>query len=85
MLEKLRKMLTDAGIDTAVGSIDYWQNELEGVLLDMYDQGAANEREACAALCDEWFASTAGRAIRERGKPDPAFKNLIDDKWAGIL
>jgi hypothetical protein len=26
-----------------------------------------NEREACAKLCDEWFASTAGRAIRERG------------------
>ena len=46
MLEKLRKMLTDAGIDPAVGSIDYWQNELEGVLLDMYDQGAAAEREA---------------------------------------
>jgi hypothetical protein len=29
---------------------------------------AANEREACAALCDDWFASTAGRAIRERGE-----------------
>jgi hypothetical protein len=27
----------------------------------------ADEREACAALCDDWFASTAGRAIRERG------------------
>ena len=26
-----------------------------------------DEREACAALCDEWFAATAGRAIRERG------------------
>ena len=54
MLEKLRKMLTDAGIDPAVGSIDYWQNEVEGVLLDMYDQGAAAEREACAKLCD-WY------------------------------
>lgn len=29
----------------------------------------ADEREACARLCDEWFASTAGRAIRERGEP----------------
>jgi hypothetical protein len=28
----------------------------------------ADEREACAALCDDWFASTAGRAIRERGE-----------------
>ena len=53
MLEKLRKKLIDAGIDNAVGSMDYWGTELEGVLLDMYDQGAANEREACALLCDE--------------------------------
>jgi len=86
MLEKLRKMMTDAGIDPAVGSIDYWQNELEGVLLNMYDQGVAAEREACAKLCDEstnldWFA----KEIRARGEPSPAFKNLIDDKWAGIL
>ena len=48
MLEKLRKMLIDAGIDPAVGSIDYWGTQLEYVLLDMYDQGAADEREACA-------------------------------------
>ena len=27
----------------------------------------ADEREACAALCDEWFAATAGQAIRDRG------------------
>ena len=27
----------------------------------------ADEREACAKLCDDWFASTAGQAIRERG------------------
>ena len=67
MLEKLRKMLIDAGIDPAVGSMDYWGTELEGVLLDMYDQGAAAEREACALLCDDWFAATAGRAIRDRG------------------
>lgn len=52
MLEMLRKKLIDAGIDPAVGSIDYWGTELEGVLLDMYDQGAASEREECAQLCD---------------------------------
>ena len=45
MLEKLRKMLIDAGIDPAVGSIDYWGTQLEYVLLDMYDQGAAAERK----------------------------------------
>jgi len=27
-----------------------------------------DERDKCAALCDEWFAATAGRAIRERGE-----------------
>ena len=53
MLEMLRKKLIDAGIDTAVGSMDYWGTQLEGVLLDMYDLGAAAEREACAALCTE--------------------------------
>jgi len=52
MLEKLRKMLIDAGIDPAVGSIDYWGTQLEYVLLDMYDQGAAAERQ----LRDELYA-----------------------------
>lgn len=27
----------------------------------------ADEREACAALCDDWFAGTAAKSIRERG------------------
>jgi hypothetical protein len=45
----------------------------------------ADEREACAQLCDEWFASTAGQAIRERGKPSPAFKNYMGDNWSGIV
>jgi hypothetical protein len=27
-----------------------------------------DEREACAKLCDDWFAATAGQAIRERGE-----------------
>ena len=78
MLEKLRKMLIDAGIDPAVGSIDYWQNELEGVLLDMYDQAATDEREACAALVeadgrvhskapDAVWAKTVAKLIRARG------------------
>ena len=69
MLEKLRKMLIDAGIDPAVGSMDYWGTELEGVLLDMYDQGAAAEREAIAKICDastnlDWLA----KEIRARGE-----------------
>ena len=53
MLEKLRKMLIDAGIDPTVGSMDYWQNELEGVLLDMYEEGQTMERELNAKLCEQ--------------------------------
>ena len=49
------------------------------------EQVAADEREACAKLCDDWFAGTAGRAIRERGKPDSSFKNYMGDNWAGIV
>jgi hypothetical protein len=53
-------------------------NDNEVARVDMVDicrfadyvdaQAAARERETCAALCDDWFASTAGRAIRERGE-----------------
>lgn len=83
MLEMLRKKLIDAGIDTAVGSMDYWGTELEGVLLDMYDLGAAAEREACARLVeggnflhdqapDARWAKVIGRLIRTRGNNENA-------------
>ena len=52
---------------------------------DAVDAARLEEREACAQLCDEWFAGTAAKSIRERGKPDPAFKHFIDDKWSGIV
>ena len=35
---------------------------------DAVDAARLEEREACALLCDEWFASTAGQAIRARGE-----------------
>ena len=54
-----------------------------------------DEREACAVLCtemgnkqtnqsfyDPWDCASS---IRARGEPNSAFKNYIDDKWAGIL
>ena len=73
MLEMLRKKLIDAGIDPAVGSMDYWGTQLEGVLLDMYDLGAAAEREACALLCEEWYLSgDVAKAIRARGNNENA-------------
>jgi hypothetical protein len=34
---------------------------------DAVDAARLEEREACAVLCDDWFASTAGQAIRDRG------------------
>jgi hypothetical protein len=44
----------------------------EQITIDSLEQFAKlirqDEREACAALCDEWFAATAGRAIRDRGE-----------------
>ena len=56
----------------------------------------ADEREACAALVeadgrvhekapDFVWRQTVAKLIRARGKPSPAFKHFIDDKWAGIV
>lgn len=58
--------------------------------------GMIEEREACAALVeggnhvhpkapDAVWAKTVAKLIRARGKPDPAFKNFLDDKWSGIV
>jgi hypothetical protein len=66
MLDKLRKMLIDAGIDPTVGSMDYWRTQLEGVLLDMYDQGVASERQ----LRDELYA-------QEMEQPTPTQSGTI--------
>jgi hypothetical protein len=57
------------------------------------------EREACAMECIKIASSWArlgawgtktdfhecATAIRARGEPSPAFKNFLDDKWAGIV
>jgi hypothetical protein len=48
MNEKFRKLLKKHGVDLAVGSIEYWQNEIEMVLLEMCDEAAAEERKGCA-------------------------------------
>jgi hypothetical protein len=51
MNAKLRKMLEAHGVDIAVDSIEYWQNEIEMVFAEMHDEVAAAEREACAVEC----------------------------------
>jgi hypothetical protein len=59
---------------------------------DIVLRAKAEEREACAKLCEnvvsnegyvqsKWCAA----AIRARGEPDPAFKNYMGDNWAGIV
>jgi hypothetical protein len=48
MNEKFRKFLENHGVDLAVGSIEYWQNEVEMALLEMCDEAAAKERKVCA-------------------------------------
>ena len=49
-----------------------------------------DEREACAKLCDNWGhdlveGNYAAKTIRARSEPSPAFKNYMDDNWAGIV
>ena len=60
------------------------------------EQAADKEREACAALVeadgrvhekapDAVWRKTVAKLIRARGEPSPAFKNYLDDNWAGIV
>ena len=50
MNEKFCKLLENHGVDLSVGSIEYWQNEVEMALLEMCDEAAAKERQACFDL-----------------------------------
>jgi hypothetical protein len=63
---------------------------------DIVLRAKAEEREAIAALVeadgrvhekapDAVWAKTVAKLIRARGEPNPAFKNFLDDKWAGIV
>ena len=77
------------------GKKGYWEFD-EHELKKFIELSRESEREACAALVeadgrvhpkapDFVWAKTVAKLIRARGEPNPAFKNLIDDKWAGIL
>jgi len=57
-------------------------------LFEKFNKAVLAEREACAVLCeeqDEYGCGQYAKAIRARGTPSPAFKNYIDDNWAGIV
>jgi hypothetical protein len=65
MNERLKELAFEAGfMITPCGLFEAEDTNLERFA----DLVRADEREACAALCDDWFASTAGKAIRERGE-----------------
>lgn len=66
-------------------------------IIEQINSAIQMEREACAKLCDDlqltdlcirdWADGTydCAKAIRARGEPSPAFKNYMDDNWAGIV
>jgi hypothetical protein len=61
MNKRLKKLTDEAGL--------FWQYSpaYEKCLERFAELVRQDERKACAELCDDWFASTAGQAIRERG------------------
>lgn len=63
MNEKFRKLLENHGVDLTVGSIDYWQNEIEMALLEMCDEAAAVERQDCA---EDYLKIMRDAVARER-------------------
>jgi hypothetical protein len=65
MNERLKELAQQAGLPK------YMTRELCPTVIERFAELVrADERAACAALCDEWFAATAGQAIRERGNHD---------------
>ena len=64
---------------------------------DAVDAARLEEREACVVECgvqmslipaQAWTVNPyeqCMKAIKARGKPDPSFKNYLDDKWSGIV
>jgi len=75
MNEKLRKMLEAHGVDLAVGSIEYWQNEIEMVMAEIWDEAATAERKICFDLVYNYedtyhhfgLCKRAAELIKERG------------------
>jgi hypothetical protein len=92
MNERLKELAEQAGLDSESKTVWAFDNfDLER-FAELVRQ---DEREACAVLCtemgnkqtnqsfyDPWDCASS---IRARGEPNSAFKNYIDDKWAGIV
>ena len=82
MNKRIEELAEQAGLESVSDNLFYAYNENLERFAELVRQ---DEREACAKLCDDWFAGTAAKSIRERGEPNPAFKHFINDKWSGIL
>jgi hypothetical protein len=65
--ERLKELAEQAGLSREFSVSGLWLSDDEE-LERFAELVRQDEREACAKLCDDWFASTAGRAIRERGE-----------------
>ena len=87
------KIICCLGISTSNSDINVVG--LHKTVKELYEQGRADEREACAALCTEMGSGQTNeslldpwdcaKAIRARSEPSPAFKNYMGDNWAGIV
>ena len=90
--DKVIKFMNEAGITPVKSAYSFNAaiNRLVAVVM-------AYEREACAKVCEEVGdrakdndgytigGYACANAIRARSGPSPAFKNYIDDNWAGIV
>jgi len=93
MNERLKELAEQAGLQNTLGC--FWQSG-DHDLERFAELVRAEEREACAVLVeaddrvhpkapDAVWAKTVAKLIRARGEPNPAFKNYMDDNWAGIV
>ena len=69
MNERLQELYREAIQSTNTDEhLDMPNKQVQRLILTKYAELVRqDEREACARLCDDWFAGTAGQAIRARG------------------
>ena len=91
-IRKMQTACNRSALDSDINIIKLIQH-----IEDLYEQGRADEREACAKVCLELVQAKASgesyedgtidcsKAIRARNEPNPAFKNYMGDNWAGIV
>ena len=69
-------------------------DDLAKIIQSKIELAQANEREACAKLCEDlsqkWYdeggsASDCATAIRGRTEPKSDFKTQMDDNWSGLI